>query len=49
MQRVDAQLTRTMYGPAVDLWRAARERLLPDPAHRALFASKMLKDLGLAD
>ncbi len=49
MQRVDPQLTRTMYGPAVDAWRAARERLLPDPAHRALFANRMLRELGLAD
>lgn len=28
-------------------WRAARDRLLPDPAHRALFGREVLDNLGL--
>jgi hypothetical protein len=35
------------YGEDFRRWRAARDRLMPDPAHRALFGSEVLDGLGL--
>jgi hypothetical protein len=43
-ERVEAD-----YGPDLARWKAVRNRLLPTPADRALFASDELKKFGLAD
>lgn len=37
------------YGPDLVRWKAVRNRLLPDPADRRLFASDELRQFGLAD
>jgi hypothetical protein len=38
-----------VFAADADRWRAARRRLLPDPADRALFANDFLRERGLAD
>lgn len=43
-QRVQAD-----YGPDLVRWKAVRNRLLPTPADRALFATDELRQFGLAD
>jgi len=45
--RLDAARVAADYGEDFRRWRAARERLMPDPAHRALFGSEVLDALGL--
>lgn len=45
--RLDAARIAGDYGGDLTRWRAARDRLLPDPAHRALFGSPVLDGLGL--
>ena len=35
------------FGEDLQRWRAARDRLMPDPAHRAMFGSAVLDGLGL--
>ncbi|WP_033073658.1 FAD-binding protein [Sphingopyxis sp. MWB1] len=47
--QLDAARVCTDYGEDYRRWRAARDRLLPDPAHRALFGSAVLDGLGLTD
>lgn len=37
------------YGEDLVRWKAVRDRLLPTPADRALFATKELRDFGLAE
>ncbi|MBW3571022.1 MAG: FAD-binding oxidoreductase [Gemmatimonadetes bacterium] len=37
------------YGDDLSRWRAVRDRLLPDPADRRLFATEELRAFGLAD
>lgn len=44
---LDAARVAADYGEDFRRWRAARDRLLPDPAHRALFGSEVLDNLGL--
>lgn len=44
---LDAARVAADYGEDFRLWRTARDRLLPDPAHRALFGSAVLDGLGL--
>lgn len=44
---LDAARVATDYGEDFRRWRSARDRLLPDPAHRALFGSSVLDGLGL--
>ncbi|APZ97234.1 hypothetical protein BWQ93_01025 [Sphingopyxis sp. QXT-31] len=44
---LDAARIAGDYGDDLTRWRAARDRLLPDPAHRALFGSPVLDGLGL--
>lgn len=44
---LDAARIAADYGDDMRRWRAARDRLLPDPAHRALFGSPVLDGLGL--
>ncbi|MDK2761270.1 MAG: FAD-binding protein [Sphingopyxis sp.] len=45
--RLDAARVAADYGDDFRRWRAARDRLMPDPAHRALFGSEILDGLGL--
>ncbi|SEH11100.1 FAD/FMN-containing dehydrogenase [Sphingopyxis sp. YR583] len=45
--RLDAARVAADYGNDFGRWRAARDRLMPDPAHRALFGSEVLDSLGL--
>ncbi|WP_447763129.1 FAD-binding protein [Sphingopyxis panaciterrae] len=45
--RLDAARVAADYGENFLRWRAARDRLMPDPAHRALFGSEVLDALGL--
>ena len=45
--RLDAARVAADYGEGFRRWRAARDRLLPDPAHRVLFGSEVLDGLGL--
>lgn len=45
--RLDAARVAADYGEDFRRWRAARDRLLPDPAHRVLFGSEALDGLGL--
>ena len=45
--RLDAARVAADYGEDFRRWRAARDRLLPDPAHRVLFGSEVLDGLGL--
>lgn len=45
--RLDAVRVAADYGEDFRRWRAARDRLMPDPAHRALFGSEVLDGLGL--
>ena len=45
--RLDAARVAADYGEEFRRWRAARDRLLPDPAHRVLFGSEVLDGLGL--
>lgn len=45
--RLDAARVAADYGEDWRRWRAARDRLIPDPAHRALFGSAVLDGLGL--
>ncbi|HEY0597620.1 FAD-binding protein [Sphingopyxis sp.] len=45
--RLDAARVAADYGEDFRRWRAARDRLLPDRAHRALFGSEVLDGLGL--
>ena len=40
---------KTAYGDNLTRWKAAREKLLPDPADRAMFANSYLTERGLAD
>ncbi|MFB0612223.1 FAD-binding protein [Aurantiacibacter poecillastricola] len=42
------QRIANVYGGDRDKWVAARTQLLPDPAQRAMFGNKFLRDLGLA-
>lgn len=42
-----AQRVRDIYGSNVDKWIAARHRLLPDPADRAMFENDYMRDRGL--
>jgi len=44
---LDAARVAADYGADFQRWRTARDRLLPDPAHRALFGSAVLDGLGL--
>lgn len=44
---LDAVRVAADYGEDFRRWRAARDRLLPDPVHRALFGSEVLDGLGL--
>ncbi|MDO9370258.1 MAG: FAD-binding protein [Sphingopyxis sp.] len=44
---LDAARVAADYGEDFRRWRSARDRLLPDPAHRALFGSAVLDELGL--
>lgn len=44
---LDAARVAADYGEDFRRWRSARDRLLPDPAHRALFGSEVLDALGL--
>lgn len=44
---LDAARVAADYGEDFRRWRSARDRLLPDPAHRALFGSEVLDNLGL--
>jgi FAD/FMN-containing dehydrogenase len=44
---LDAARVAADYGADFHRWRSARDRLLPDPAHRALFGSAVLDGLGL--
>ncbi|MGV3729764.1 MAG: FAD-binding protein [Sphingopyxis sp.] len=44
---LDAARVGTDYGEDFRRWCSARDRLLPDPAHRALFRSEVLDALGL--
>jgi len=44
---LDAARVAADYGEDFRRWRAARDWLLPDPAHRALFGSEVLDNLGL--
>lgn len=44
---LDAARVASDYGEDLQRWRAARDRLMPDPAHRALFGSEVLDGLGL--
>jgi len=44
---LDAVRVAADYGEDFRRWRTARDRLLPDPAHRALFGSEVLDNLGL--
>ena len=45
--RLDAARVASDYSEDFRRWRAARDRLMPDPAHRALFGSEVLDGLGL--
>ncbi|MGH7579294.1 MAG: FAD-binding protein [Gemmatimonadales bacterium] len=45
---LSAAETRRLYGDRVDRWKAARDRLLPDPAVRAAFRNTFLDELGLS-
>ena len=45
--RLDAVRVAADYGEDFRRWRAARDRLMPDPGHRALFGSEVLDALGL--
>ena len=45
--RLDAARVAADYGEDFRRWRAARERLIPDPADRAIFGSAVLDGLGL--
>lgn len=45
--RLDAARVMADYGEDFQRWRAARDRLIPDPADRALFGSEVLDALGL--
>ena len=47
MNNLDAESVRRSYGDDVDAWLAARRALIPDAAHRRLFANRFLADLGL--
>ena len=44
---LDAPRVAADYGEDFRRWCSARDRLLPDPAHRALFRSEVLDGLGL--
>jgi hypothetical protein len=44
---LDAARVAADYGKDFRRWCSARDRLLPDPAHRALFRSEVLDGLGL--
>ncbi|WP_432770209.1 MAG: FAD-binding protein [Sphingopyxis sp.] len=44
---LDAARVAADYGEDLQRWRAAQARLMPDPAHRALFGSAVLDGLGL--
>ena len=44
---LDAARVASDYSEDFRRWRAARDRLMPDPAHRALFGSEVLDGLGL--
>jgi hypothetical protein len=44
---LDAARVESDYGEGFSRWCAARDRLIPDPAHRRLFASDVLDGLGL--
>lgn len=44
---LDAARVAADYGEDFRRWRTARDRLIPDPAHRALFGSDVLDGLGL--
>ncbi|WP_439567933.1 FAD-binding protein [Sphingopyxis sp.] len=44
---LDAARVAADYGEDFRRWRSARDRLIPDPAHRALFGSAVLDGLGL--
>lgn len=44
---LSAAETRRLYGDRVDRWRAARDRLLPDPAVRDALRNTFLDELGL--
>lgn len=45
--RLNAARVAADYGEDFRRWRAAQGRLMPDPAHRALFGSEVLDALGL--
>jgi FAD/FMN-containing dehydrogenase len=45
---LSATETRRLYGDRVDRWRAARDRLLPDPAVREAIRNAFLDELGLS-
>jgi hypothetical protein len=45
---LSAAETRRLYGDRVDRWKAARDRLLPDPLVRAAFRNAFLDELGLS-
>jgi hypothetical protein len=44
---LSAAETRRLYGDRVDRWKAARDRLLPDPAVRQALRNAFLDELGL--
>ena len=44
---LSAAETRRLYGDRVDRWKAARDRLLPDPAVREAIRNVFLDELGL--
>jgi FAD/FMN-containing dehydrogenase len=45
---LSAAETRRLYGDRVDRWKAARDRLLPDPAVREAIRNVFLDELGLS-
>ena len=49
INNLDAARVAGDYGANLVRWKAVRDRLLPTPADRQLFATRELKEFGLAD
>ena len=49
LNNLDSASVRGIYGPAVDKWLEARDKLLPTPELKRVFANDLTDQLGLSD